>query len=201
MAEDELQVKQGDWFVHAHFGVGKVKGQDVKCVAGQEQAYYEIETIECTLWLPEEQFDGQKIRPLANHDEFQQAIEILERPSRKMAPEANKRKNRIKAVKSANLPEDTARLVRDLLARQRTEGKLYEWERQAWRDSCAILIQEWILCLGVSADEASRQMARTLRRGQAKTAAGETPTAASSLLDSVTEGKQEWAIWLAEVAD
>ena len=68
MTEDANQVEPGDWFVHAHFGAGLVKGREVKSVGEQEQNYYELETAVCTLWLPEEQLFGQKIRPLAGED-------------------------------------------------------------------------------------------------------------------------------------
>jgi len=197
MAENELQVEPGDWFVHAHFGAGCVKGKEVKCVDGQEQTYYEIETAVCTLWLPAEQLDSQKIRPLANQEAFQQALDVLKEPSEGMATEANKRKLRIKRVRTANVPEDTASLVRDLWVRQLTEGKLYDWERQAWRDLCTILIQEWVLCYDISAEEARQKMDRILSSGQSDLVDDEVANN-KSLLDSTTADEEKWTTWLAE---
>ena len=194
MTEDAHQVEPGDWFVHAHFGAGLVKGQEVKSVGEQEQSYYELETVVCTLWLPEEKLFGQKVRPVADEQAFQEVIDALQEPSEAMSPDANKRKQRIRAVKSANAPLDTAGLVRDLWLREQVEGKLYDWERQAWREMCAILIQEWALSLGISGEEARRQVCRVL--------AGDPPTnggdEASSLLDSVTADEQKWSAWRAE---
>ena len=205
MTENELQITNGDWFVHAHFGVGQVKGREVKCVAGQEQTYYEIETAAITLWLPHEQIDGQKIRPLTGHAQFQKVIELLKRPPKTMAAKADKRKMRIARVKSANPPRDTARLVRDLWARQRAEGQLYDWERQAWRDFSAILIQEWAISQRISPAEARQQMTRSLNKEQSTTvdesAAKTAPPGSNkirSLIEAVTEDEQKWAAWLIE---
>ena len=207
MTEEAQQIADGDWFVHAHFGVGQVKGQEVKTIAGQEQTYYEIETSAITLWLPHDQMDSQKIRPLTNHAKFQQVIDLLKRPPKNMAAKADKRKLRIARVKSANTPQDTARLVRDLWARQRTEGQLYDWERQAWRDFSAILIQEWAISQRISPAEARQQMTHSLRREQSVTAdesAAKSTTSSSdkirSLIEAVTEDEQKWAAWLTEAA-
>lgn len=209
MTEEAQQIANGDWFVHAYFGVGQVKGQEVKTIGGQDQTYYEIETSAITLWLPHDQMDGQKIRPLTNHVKFQQVIDLLKRPPKNMAAKADKRKLRIARVKSANTVQDTARLVRDLWARQRAEGQLYDWERQAWRDFSAILIQEWAISQSISPAEARQQMASNLRKEQS-TATDETAgeSAANkkradsaktrSLLEAVTEDEQKWAAWLIE---
>ena len=207
MTENELQITSGDWFVHAHFGVGQVKGQEVKCVAGQEQTYYEIETAAITLWLPHEQMHGQKIRPLTDSASFRQVIDLLKRPPKRMAAKADKRKMRIARVKSANTPQESARLVRDLWARQRAEGQLYDWERQAWRDFSAILIQEWAVSQRISPAEARRQMTRSLRKEES-VAAGEsaaqsvTPSSDKirSLIEAVTEDEQKWSAWLTNAA-
>ena len=205
MTENVYQVESGEWFVHAHFGAGRVKGQEVKCVAGKEQTYYEIETAVCTLWVPAEQLFGQKIRPLTNEAEFQQVIAVLKEPSEGMAVEANKRKMRIKEVKTANVPQGTAGLVRDLWVRERTEGKLYDWERQAWRDLSTILIQEWARCLDISTGEARREMDRILNSAQvtlsddpATGKASASPAKKRSLLESMSTDEQKWANWLAK---
>jgi RNA polymerase-interacting CarD/CdnL/TRCF family regulator len=198
MTEDAHHVESGDWFVHAHFGAGLVKGQEVKCVGEQEQSYYELETAVCTLWLPEEQLFGQKVRPLADRKAFQEVMDLLKEPSEEMSSDANKRKQRIKAVKTANEPADTAGLIRDLWVREQAEGKLYDWERQAWRELCANLIQEWALCLGISGEEARRQVYQVLADEQS--VSPDDDGEASSLLGSVTADEQKWSAWRAEVA-
>jgi RNA polymerase-interacting CarD/CdnL/TRCF family regulator len=201
MTEDGQQVEAGDWFVHAHFGAGRVKGQEVKAIGEQEQSYYELETVVCTLWLPEDKLFGQKIRPLANEQAFQEAIDVLKSPSAEMSADANKRKLRIKQVKTANAPTDTASLVRDLWTREQAEGKLYDWERQAWREMCAILIQEWALCLGISSEEARQQVSESLTNEQNAQADDDLESnGASSLLGSVASDLEKWSDWRAETS-
>lgn len=203
MTKGAHQVQPGDWFVHAHFGAGLVKGQDVKAIGELEQNYYELVTAVCTLWLPEEKLFGQKIRPLAGQEAFQAVIDVLKEPSEEMSPDANRRKQRIREVKTANEPADTAGLVRDLWMREQAEGKLYEWERQAWREMCTILIQEWALCLGISGREARQQVCETLISERDAVPAGDIGAngdyEASSLLESVAADEQKWSSWRAEV--
>ena len=204
MTEDTHQVESGDWFVHAHFGAGCVKGHETKAVDEQEQNYYELETAVCTLWLPEEKLFSRKIRPLFVQAAFQQVIDVLKEPSEKMSPDANKRKQRIKEVKTANAPTDTAGLVRDLWVREQAEGKLYDWERQAWRELCVLLIQEWALCLEISGEEARQQISQTLTHEQDASDADTTETdptnESRSLLDSVADDERKWSAWRAEAA-
>lgn len=204
MTEDAHQVEPGDWFVHAHFGAGLVKGQEVKSIGEQEQSYYELETAVCTLWLPEEQLFGQKVRPVADQQAFQEVIDALKEPSEAMSPDANKRKQRIRAVKTANAPLDTAGLVRDLWVREQAEGKLYDWERQAWREMCVLLIQEWALCKRISGEEARQKVCQALINEQGAQLASSPETngdgEASSLLGSVTADEKKWSAWRAEAA-
>ena len=203
MTEDARQIEPGDWFVHAHFGAGRVKGQEVKCIGDQEQSYYELETAVCTLWLPEDKLFSQKVRPLADEAAFQQVMFVLGETPETMPADANKRKMRIKEVKTANEPTETAGLVRDLWMRESTEGKLYDWERQAWREMCAILIQEWALCLDISGEEARQQIGQTLSNEQDDPSAGEASDDANgsrSLLEVVTADEQKWSAWRAEAA-
>jgi RNA polymerase-interacting CarD/CdnL/TRCF family regulator len=207
MTEDAHQIESGDWFVHAHFGAGCVKGHEVKAVGEQEQNYYELETAVCTLWLPEEQLFGQKIRPVTDQTTFQQVINVLKGPSKEMSSDANKRKLRIKEVKTANAPADTASLVRDLWVREQAEGKLYDWERQAWRELCILLIQEWALSLEISGEEARHQIGDTLTKEKDNSAAqgasgaeANNSNESRSLLDSVAADERKWSTWRDETA-
>ncbi|MGD2078107.1 MAG: CarD family transcriptional regulator [Chloroflexota bacterium] len=200
MTEGEHDVEKGDWFVHAHFGTGRINGQEVKCIGEQEQSYYELETAVCTLWLPEEKLFGQKVRPLASQVAFQEVMDVLKEPSEELAPEANKRKLQIKEVKAANEPMDTAEMVRDLWVREQVQGKLYDWERRAWRELCVLLIQEWALCQDISGEEARQQLAQTLTKEQSIAPSNGADDDKSSLLDLVATDEEKWSIWRAETA-
>jgi RNA polymerase-interacting CarD/CdnL/TRCF family regulator len=135
---------------------------------------------------------------LADRETFQEVMDRLKEPSKEMSSDANKRKQRIKAVKTANAPADTASLVRDLWVREQAEGKLYDWERQAWRELCANLIQEWALCLGISGAKARQQVCQVLANEQS--ASPDDDGEVSSLLGSVTADEEKWSAWRAEVA-
>ena len=122
-----------DWLVHTHYGIGQIKGIEVKGISGTQVSYFRIETADSTFWVPVDQMDSEKMRPLSTPEEIQLAIAVLQRPPQEMSSDHNARKNRIRAVNLQNSPEDIARLIRDLRGRQIIRGELNLEESSAIR--------------------------------------------------------------------
>lgn len=118
MEERKTNYKNGDWLLHSHFGAGQILGTETKHVSGGEKSYYKIETSNSTLWLPTDGLDDSKLRPISTQEEFEEAINVLRADPEEMDPNATERKKRIEEVKSANIPKETAELVRDVWQRQ-----------------------------------------------------------------------------------
>ena len=75
----------GDWIVHAYYGIGQIKGVEVKCISGEESRYYKIQATGSTYWMPVDQMDSEALRPLATSEEMQQAIDVLQEPPMEMS--------------------------------------------------------------------------------------------------------------------
>ena len=204
MLEKQAKFTTGDWLLHCYFGAGQVMGIETKQVSGGEKSYYKIETSNSTLWLPIEGLDEDKIRPISTPEEFEEAINELRSPPDEMDPIAPERKKKIEEVKLANIPAETARLVRDLWERQWSERGLYDWEREAWRFLSSRLVQEWTLCVGISAVEARQLLIQMLRqRGlwDEKVEEVKPATAGRTLLDALADEDGKWSGWLSKAVN
>lgn len=142
------EYSEGDWIVHANFGVGQFKGIEVKTISSKETRYWRIQTIDSTFWMPVNQLDSELFRPLASPEEIQQAIASLQRPPIEMSSDFRIRQLRIQDVRIRNTPDGIARLIRDLRARQRDKGMLNMDERSALLTLKKRLVEEWAIVTG-----------------------------------------------------
>lgn len=138
----------GDWIVHSQYGIGQLKGVDVKGISGEDIKYYRIETSDSTFWVPFDQMDSDKLRPVSTSKEIEQAIAALQKPPQEMSSNYKIRQIRIKEALVGNTPQAFARIIRDLRAQQRKKGVLNESERNAFRILKERLIEEWAIVTG-----------------------------------------------------
>ncbi len=156
--ESSHDFSEEDWLVHTHYGIGQIKGIEVKMISGAKASYFRIQTSDSTFWIPVDQIDSEILRPLSTLEEIQLAIAILQRPPKKMSSDHNARKTRIRRVQLQNTPEDTARLIRDLRARQRDKGELNMEESSAIRALKQRLIEEWSLVMDKKSEKVSSRL-------------------------------------------
>lgn len=147
-----------DWLVHTHYGIGQIKAIEEKGISGANVRYFRIETTDSTYWMPIDQMDSEKIRPLSSPEEIQLVIAVLSRPPQEMSADHNARKNRIRSVNLQNTPEGTARLIRDLRARQQKRGELSMEETSAIRSLKQKLVEEWSLVTGKNAEKIASKL-------------------------------------------
>jgi RNA polymerase-interacting CarD/CdnL/TRCF family regulator len=155
-------LSDGKWVVHNSYGVGQIRGYETKMINGKEVAYYRVETENSTFWVPLDQLDSDRLRPLSTKGEFKQAIKILELPPREMDPDHTHRKGTINTVRSDPSLEEMARLVRDLNARCMVKD-LNSTEKEALSHFTARLLEEWSACMQISVDEAHSALNRLLQ--------------------------------------
>jgi len=153
---------EGDWIVHSYYGVGQIKGVEVKGISGEETSYYRIETTDSTFWMPVDQINGDKSRALSDPEEIRNAISTLQMPPKEMSSNYKTRQSRIQRVLTHNTPQAVARLIRDLRARQRDKGPLNGTEHSALRNLKQRLIEEWAIVTGIRTERAASKLERLL---------------------------------------
>lgn len=164
MTEAMMEYARGDWVVHKHYGVGQIKGIEKKVLNGKKTTFYKVSTKNSTFWIPLDQVDCDRLRPLASINELNQAIRVLRNPPREMAPDHNDRKRRIKTIKSDGSLVSMARLIRDLWARRRMKKRLNATEERALDRLQDRLLTEWSVCKNIKFEEAQDRLRAMLER-------------------------------------
>ncbi|MFN2121902.1 MAG: CarD family transcriptional regulator [Candidatus Promineifilaceae bacterium] len=149
---------EGEWLVHSVFGIGQIMGIEVKNISGANIDYFRIQTFNSTYWVPVNRVDSEKMRPVATLEEFARAIAILQRPPKAMSADHKVRKTHMERVQNQNMPEEMARLMRDLRARQRDKGVYHLDENNAIRTLKQRLADEWSVISGETIENATSRL-------------------------------------------
>lgn len=200
MAKKQPKYSAGDWIVHCYHGVGRISATERMQVGDKENTYFRMEQPDGTIWIPVALIDGEQVRPVSKKADFRQAIEALSRDPIEMNSIMNLRKLRINRDIEENTPVATARLVRDLWARQRDKGMLNDSERRALQDLRNRLVQEWAVCMGLHIMQARKELEQTLgstrpledNMGTKKQNSGEEQASGNALISE----DEKWAQWL-----
>jgi CarD family transcriptional regulator len=158
-----------EWIVHSQFGIGQIKGVDVKGISGEETSYFRIKTTDSTFWVPVDQMNSEVLRPLSTPEEIQQAIAALQNPPEEMSSNYKIRQIRIRKARIRNTPKAIALLIRDLKALQREKGILNSTERSAFRTLKQRLVEEWSLVTGTKTDKIALTLENLLNQRQPAT--------------------------------
>lgn len=163
MTEEQKTFSKGDWVSHLHHGVGQVEGIEKKSLGGESKEYYKVQTRNGVYWIPTDNVETERIRPVVSEKMLQKAIGILESPPERMDSKHTNRKNRITEVTTdGNLPGFCA-LLRDLHAK-RADDKLNTTEQRAHSNIKKKISSEWSATREISLQEANKELNKLLRR-------------------------------------
>ena len=133
---------KGDWIVHAHHGVGQVKGIEKKVLEGENKVFFRVKTFDGEYWLSVVQTNVEYIRPITSEYQIKKALTKIRKPPEQLPKDHNKRSKVItEALKSPSLYAK-ARMIRDLNGRQK-EAKLNFTEEDAFLKMKNQLLNEW----------------------------------------------------------
>lgn len=177
MTVNEKLYAVGDWMVHSTYGVGQVKKLEKKPIGGAERLCYRVRTDNGTFWLPVDNEDNGRVRPIATPTRIQRALEALKRAPRKMAAKFQTRRKRIREVKHDGDLSTDLKLLRDLNARQHRKG-LNMTEQDAFDAIQKRFLKEWSLSKGIKKDEARQMLNRFLQESWKKEKQGQEKLAA-----------------------
>jgi CarD family transcriptional regulator len=147
----------GDQIVHNYYGVGKITDIVTKVLSGKECEYYRVEAINSIYFVPVNNADNDRIRPLTTDEHLEQVLSVLQADPDEMADDYKKRRKRIKSVRASGSLVPMAQLIRDMYFR-RSVGKLTDAESRALDQVEERMIQEWAVCEQISPDEARLRM-------------------------------------------
>ena len=165
MAEQIKSFRKGDWVSHLHHGVGQVEGKEKKTLDGEVQEYYKVLTRNGIYWIPTDNLDPERIRPVVSEKNLQKAIKILESPAELMDSKHTVRKNRIAQVTEEGDLEGFCTLLRDLHGK-RVADKLNTTEQRAHAAIKKKIAAEWSATREISVQDANKEINKVLRKIQ-----------------------------------
>lgn len=167
MSENEGTYSIGDWVVHLIYGVGQIKKLEKKPIGGTQQMCYHVRTEDGVFWLPLDNADNERVRPIASPKLIQRALNAMKRAPKKMAGNFQTRRKRIREVSLDGDLNTDLKLVRDLNARQFKKG-LNATEQDAFNTIVKRFLQEWSLSKGIEIREARQKLEHFLKESRKK---------------------------------
>lgn len=132
----------GDWIVHAHHGVGQVKGIEKKVLDGEKKLFFKVKTFDGVYWLSVVRTDVEYIRPITSEHQIKRALTMIRKPPEELPKDHNVRnKVVIEALKDPSL-YTKACMIRDLNGKQQ-ESRLNFTEEDAFLKMKKQLLNEW----------------------------------------------------------
>lgn len=163
MAEEINSFRKGDWVSHLHHGVGQVEGKEKKILDGETREYYKVQTRNGVYWIPTDNLDPERIRPVVSEKKLQKAIVILESPPELMDSKHTVRKNRINQVIEDGDLDGFCTILRDLHGK-RAGDKLNTTEQRAHTNIKKKIASEWSATREISLQDANKEINKILRR-------------------------------------
>lgn len=167
-----LELREGDYIVHATHGVGKIKGIDRKKLAGEKQVFYVIKTDKLTYWLPMIESKSKRIRSVCAPATFTKALSVIRQIP---IPLSNNFRTRIKYIKDEMAKCSVlanARLVRDMHARN-AEKNLHVNEHRTLEKLKDQFANEWAIAAGIEKKIAVAKLEKALSKSIKKMVAEE----------------------------
>ena len=162
MSDEVKSFRKGDWVSHLQYGVGQVEGKEKKTLGGESQEYYKVQTRNGVYWIPIDNLDPDRIRPVVSEKTLQKAIGILESPPQVMDSKHTVRKKRIDEVTEEGGLEGYCKLLRDLHGK-RAGGKLNTTEQRAHSAIKKQIAAEWSATREIPVKEANKEINKLLR--------------------------------------
>ena len=167
MTDKELAYAVGDWIVHHIYGVGQVKRVEKKHLNQTKALYYKVQANNSVFWVPVERINSNHIRPLSSTTNLNKALRLLKKAPRELDTNYKKRESRINQIKSDGSLTSICRMVRDLSAKER-EKPLSTTEKRALETFKDLLLREWSVCVGITVQDAQRELRNALQESWMK---------------------------------
>lgn len=155
---------KGEWIVHHRYGIGRIRRTERKVLAEIKAEYFRVETEESVFWVPVEDENNNRIRPLSSPSQLREALNSLKKPARKMASNYKQRRQQIQEAIVANSLLMRCKILRDLSALKETKN-LTENEKKIFSDFQNHLLVEWSLCVDLPIKEVRCQFQQLLKNG------------------------------------
>lgn len=156
MSDNSSPFEKGEWIVHAYYGVGQIKAVENKQIGDKKVKYYKVEARNSTFFVPVENAENERIRPVASKYMLRKAIKTLKDKPEELESDHNQRKRQISEMVNECSLVTNARLIRDLIFR-RNSHRLNDHEENTLTKISTRLVREWSITFDLSLEEAQQR--------------------------------------------
>ena len=133
-------------------------------MSGKTDTYYVVQTKDSTFWLPVNNADNERTRPLVPPQTIKnKVIETLQDDPQEMASNYQTRRKRIKEVNASGKIVLVAQLVRDLTFRKAKKGSLATLDEKDLEYLKNRLITEWARSVGKTRENVAQKVENLLQ--------------------------------------
>lgn len=179
MTAKKRAFSRGDWIVHLTHGIGRVRRIEKKTLGGKKKKYFRVENKSSIFWVPVEQAEKNRVRPVASPYQLRKALKILKKPPREETLNYKQRQELIKEIRSDGSLPMICELVRDFSAMQ-DEKSLGENDRRSLDFFKKLLLKEWSITADMTIEEAKCQLREFLVKDQALKSGIDKPSESST---------------------
>lgn len=152
-----MDFQVGDVVVHWAYGPGEIVELDEKVLAGIRELYCVVQIRDMMVWVPVKEGSKSSLRLPTPAAEFEKLFEILKSPGELLSTDRLERKNQLLQNMRAGNLEGICLVIRDLnLVNQKK--KLNDNDAALMERARNLLLSEWVISLGVSLQEAEREL-------------------------------------------
>jgi RNA polymerase-interacting CarD/CdnL/TRCF family regulator len=170
--ENICQYAVGQWVVHSHYGIGKIKEIEQISFTGdmdKPEKCFRVETNNGVFWFPVEQDDNPRLRPISKKTKLELFLKSFQEPPEDTDAHHNVIKARISEAQNDVSLRTSIILVRDLLAR--TVLKKHNiLEDRALQMHKNRIIKEWSLCMELDEAETQARFNALIQNAELQTA-------------------------------
>jgi len=166
MTKTQSDLAQGDWLVHCLYGLGQIVAVDSKEMFGDKKQYYVVKTEQITYWLPVDEIDPERIRPVATRKDFKEALEILAEEPQKLDDNFRRRLIYIKNLINDGSLQSKAILIRDITARD-IQKDLHINEKKILENLQRQFLNELKEAEGIDESQAQQKIKEALKQSSA----------------------------------
>lgn len=153
MSKKPDSLKKGDWVVHTYYGIGQIKSVETKTIDNQKSRYFKVKARNSTFFVPVEQIDENRIRPVGSDYRLRKSKNILKDQPTPLPDDHNDRKKLLAETTLDSSMEVSAETIRNLLFRKQTYG-LNDYEEKTLQSVEKLFVREWAIIQEISEEEA-----------------------------------------------
>ncbi|MBK6793973.1 MAG: hypothetical protein IPG80_15905 [Anaerolineales bacterium] len=156
-----MNFQTGEWVVHCTHGLGQVKAIEERSFGDNTVPYYMVQIADLTIWVPDDENLGKRLRKPVNEGEFKKLLNTLAGPPEELPTDRRQRNQYLVEMLKDGSAESLCRVIRDLTA-HRGHRSWSEYDSELIRRVKKTLIGEWSFILSITPLDAEVEMQKLL---------------------------------------